>query len=85
MLKHGKGTQIWKNVTKYEGDWINGKAYGKGTFFHLNGDIYQVEFRDVYFHQNGSKYDGVWCNDLKDGLGREEWGNDSYYVGHFKQ
>ena len=40
-LKHGQGTQIWKDGAKYEGEWKDGKANGKGVFYHVNGDIYE--------------------------------------------
>ena len=54
---------MWKDGAKYEGEWLNGKANGRGTFYHINGDIYEGDFRDdrangngVYYHKNGSKY-----------------------------
>ncbi|TNV78792.1 hypothetical protein FGO68_gene5616 [Halteria grandinella] len=91
-LKHGFGLQLWKDGARYEGDWLNGKANGKGTFYHLNGDIYEGDFIDdrangngVYFHKNGSKYTGEWKNDLKDGRGREEWEDGAYYEGDFRE
>ena len=28
LIKHGKGTQNWKDNAKYEGDWRNGMAEG---------------------------------------------------------
>ena len=63
VVKHGYGVQIWKDGAKYEGEWVNGKANGKGTFYHLNGDIYVGDFKDdrangngIYYHKNGSKY-----------------------------
>lgn len=44
LLKHGKGVQIWKDGAKYEGEWINNKAQGRGVFVHPNGDLYEGEF-----------------------------------------
>ena len=46
VIKHGVGIQIWKDGAKYEGEWINGKACGKGVFYHVNGDVYDGEFRE---------------------------------------
>ena len=43
-IKHGKGTQIWLDGAKYEGDWRNGMAEGQGNFHHANGDVYTGEF-----------------------------------------
>ena len=61
VIKHGVGKQIWKDGAKYEGEWINGKACGRGVFYHVNGDVYDGEFREdrangqgTYYHQNGS-------------------------------
>ncbi len=39
--KHGNGIQIWDDSAKYDGDWKNDKANGWGTFYHIDGDIYQ--------------------------------------------
>ena len=33
--------QIWPDGAKYEGEWKNNHANGKGKFFHINGDIYE--------------------------------------------
>lgn len=44
-LKHGYGTQIWPDNAKYVGEWIDGKAEGKGTFYHSNGDVFEGEFK----------------------------------------
>ena len=43
-IKHGKGTQIWLDGAKYEGDWRDGMAEGQGNFHHANGDVYTGEF-----------------------------------------
>ena len=41
QLKHGFGTQIWPDAAKYVGEWRDGKAEGKGTFYHSNGDLFE--------------------------------------------
>lgn len=48
-----------------------GKAHGKGKFIHLDGDVYEGDWRNdranghgVYQHQNGARYEGDWRNDL---------------------
>jgi hypothetical protein len=92
MIKHGYGKQLWRDGARYEGEWKEGKANGKGIFYHLNGDVYEGEFVEdrangygVYYHKNGSKYFGQWINDLKDGHGKEEWEDGAYYEGDFKE
>jgi hypothetical protein len=38
---------------RYEGNWIEGRREGFGTFFY----------------SNGSRYDGYWHNNMKEGFG----------------
>jgi hypothetical protein len=40
-LKHGTGTSIWSDGSKYEGDWEYDKITGEGTFTYANGDLYE--------------------------------------------
>jgi len=44
LVKHGRGTQQWPDGAKYEGDWRDGMAQGRGTFHHANRDLYTGEF-----------------------------------------
>eukprot|EP01079_Euglenida_sp_SAG-EU17-18_P011274 gene11274-2050_t len=44
---HGRGTLIYPNKEKYEGDWVYGKRHGYG----------------VYSYADSSKYDGEWVDD----------------------
>jgi len=32
---------MWKNGSRYEGMWVDGKATGKGTFYYTDGDVYE--------------------------------------------
>ena len=32
-MAHGKGRKIHCDGTAYEGEWLNDKAHGKGTFY----------------------------------------------------
>ena len=71
QLKHGYGTQMWPDNAKYVGEWKDGKAEGKGTFFHSNGDIFEGEFQNdkanghgKYKHKSGQTYEGDWVDDL---------------------
>ena len=38
--RHGTGMQIWEGGAKYEGQWSNDKANGKGRLIHADGDVY---------------------------------------------
>lgn len=33
-LRHGWGIQTWQDGARYEGNWLNDKAYGHGKFVH---------------------------------------------------
>ena len=45
--------------------WKEGKAHGRGKFWHADGDVYDGEWKEdkahgygVYIHVNGAKYEG---------------------------
>jgi hypothetical protein len=49
---------------------LNGLYNGRGRMTHVNGDIYQGEWKDgkangfgVFVDTNGSMYEGEWFND----------------------
>ena len=39
-LRHGKGTMIFRNKEKYEGEWIKDKPMGWGVFLFSNGNTF---------------------------------------------
>ena len=87
-LKHGFGTQLWPDLTKYVGDWRDDFATGRGTFYYKNGDIYIGEFlKDkangygAFIHENGNRYEGFWRDDVQEGEGTEELEDGSKYEG----
>lgn len=50
----GKGTYIWADGRKYEGEYINDKKDGYG----------------VYTWADGRKYQGYWANGKQHGIGK---------------
>ena len=44
--KDGKGTQIYKDGSLYEGYWKDGKRNGKGRLINDNCDVYIGEWKD---------------------------------------
>jgi hypothetical protein len=38
--RHGFGIQVWPDGAKYEGNWRNNVASGRGKFYHIDGDVY---------------------------------------------
>ncbi len=39
--REGRGTQVWPDQSKYEGDWKDNKVWGYGKFSNINGDTYE--------------------------------------------
>ena len=75
-LRHGKGLQIWKDGSKYEGYWKNDMANGKGRLIHSDGDVYEGEWENdkahgkgIYIHMDGAQYHGDWRDDKQHGFG----------------
>lgn len=92
-LKAKKRNSI--SVSGYNGDWVNERKEGSGTFTYENGDTYTGEWQNDKAHGKGSYktkaaiYVGQWHEDLKNGTGEEtyfdESGKESYYEGDFHQ
>ena len=55
---NGKGTFIWPNGDRYEGDWVNGQRTGQGKYFYSSG---------------GGVYTGEWKNNNRHGEGTMIW------------
>ena len=67
-MKCGWGTQVWPDGGKYEGEWLNNRANGKGQFWHADGDIYEGNWKD-----DSRVFVDITCSDPKhlvDVLGR---------------
>jgi len=54
--------QTWPDGAKYEGEWQQNKANGRGKFWHADGDVYEGEWEQdkangygVYVHINGAR------------------------------
>ena len=79
------------SLYRYEGDWSDGKPYGRGKMTYANGDVYDGEWRDGRFHgdgcltyANGDVYDGVWEDDNRQGLGEMKYANGDVYDGEWE-
>ena len=57
-----------KDGETYEGDWVEGKAQGKGTYKWKNGD----------------EYTGDWFKCLKHGMGRDDFSSGDSYEGQYQ-
>ncbi len=57
--RNGLGIRVWSNGTRYEGEWVDDKMSGNGTYTGVTG----------------CQYLGTFWNGSKHGIGREEFGN----------
>jgi|ERR1712232_214054 len=83
---HGRGSFEWGagefTGDKYEGEFVEGKRVGKGTYLAANGARYDGEWsadvlhgRGIYLWPTGDKYDGEWKFNKIDGRGTYEYSN----------
>ena len=71
-----KGTMIYKDGEKYEGELFEDVPHGKGVKKFECGDIYKGDFQDglrngsgIYTWPSGSKHDGSWYKNKRHGIG----------------
>lgn len=89
--RHGRGIQLWKNGSRFEGYFIQDRVNIQGKLIHSNGDTYSGEWKNdkangygEYHHVNGEYYKGSWIDDKQSGKGVEIWKDGSYYEGSYK-
>ena len=90
--KNSKVYKILNPLGVFEGEWDRKDAL-KGTFTHLNGDVFKGTMKGVdlftpiqgtYFWASGLKYVGDFKKGKPDGQGIYYWANGEKYVGEFK-
>jgi hypothetical protein len=64
---NGQGTYVYKNGSKYVGDFKNKKAHGYGELFYNDGRTYAGEWashkfdgKGIYTTKDGKIYQGIW-------------------------
>ena len=67
QIREGRGRQVWKDGSLYEGWFKNDKAQGRGRLIHADGDVYEGFWSNdmahgfgVYTHSDGARYEGDW-------------------------
>lgn len=80
----GKGTYLFKNGDKYEGDFNESHLNGFGKYIDSFGNIYIGDFKDDKFNgkgeftrTDGTKYIGEFANGRRNGLGTQ-WYSETY-------
>lgn len=86
--------QVFKNFedgSSYEGELLNYKFHGNGTYIFANGDKYKGSWNDgqkhgygVYSFANGDIYDGEWVRDRRQGQGKFTYKNGDRYRGAWR-
>ncbi|CDW82395.1 UNKNOWN [Stylonychia lemnae] len=91
-LRQGKGLQIWKDGSRYEGYWKNDMAQYHGRMIYPDGEVYdglwwedKAHGRGIYLNIQGVKYEGEWHQDQQHGQGIEYWPDGTKYVGQYQQ
>lgn len=90
-IPHGKGIVKYINKDDFQGEFLNGTAFGKGIYYYDSGDLYEGEFyedkkngmgKETYI--NGDFYHGKFKMGEKFGRGKYTYKNGSCYNGQFK-
>ena len=71
-MREGEGCQIWPNGKEYRGQWANDRFNGKGIL-KSSSKLHKFE------------YQGEFKDDLRHGYGKFNWGNQSIFVGTWKE
>jgi hypothetical protein len=79
-IKDGKGVVIWKDGSKYTGEWKNDGYNGYGTLTYENGSVYKGTWKD--FSRDG--YGTLILNNFDNGGFIDCLNNAKKYVGDFK-
>lgn len=87
---NGRGKIVYANIGIYEGNFVNGKKEGQGTFTVTNGDVYTGHFandsyngKGKYKYADGSIYEGDFVNSKVYGQGTFTYKDVGVYVGQF--
>jgi hypothetical protein len=95
----GFGVSEWRHeqhgeqrASRYEGEYRDGKASGRGTYVYTNGDRYEGEWRDnklngrgTYTYATGGRYVGEWRNDRANGRGVYTSPSGDRYEGEWRE
>lgn len=84
----GRGTALYRNGARYEGQFSDGRPGGQGTYSFPDGARYTGQMRKgdfnghgVHTWPNGDRYEGNWANDKADGQGTKTTADGKVYSG----
>lgn len=76
--ENGIGTYIFKDGSKYVGEWVDGRQEGNGIY------TYKIPKKKKENTSYASKYDGEWVNGRQEGNGIMYYHNGTTWTGIFK-
>lgn len=92
---HGNGSEVWKDGTTFEGNYVHGQktGFGKMFWYDENGKVsesYEGEFVENNFHGKGTykwgkkkSYTGQWRDGKMNGEGEFFWKDGRTFKGSF--
>lgn len=91
-MRHGRGLYVFKNGSRYLGEWRCGQKVGLGKFYYPDGSWYKGQWKrdvrhgnGVYTYQNGDTYDGAWYKGERHGVGTYTFAEaDCKFMGTWK-
>eukprot|EP00960_Hanusia_phi_P054807 762781-Hanusia_phi.AAC.10 len=90
--KPQRGTFIYADGSRYEGEFVDGRFEGKGKRTYHDGSEYSGSFHDgrrhgkgVYWDVDGNVYDGEFLEGVCQGIGTKTWVSGRTYRGEWKQ
>ena len=91
-IRNGFGIKIWRDSSKYMGDWTAGKMTGYGEMRWADGRRYVGDWHDnrchgkgVLTYKDGRQYVGEYKKDKMHGKGVYEWSEGARYIGHYRE
>ena len=91
-IRNGFGIKVWRDSSKYMGDWVAGKMTGYGEMRWADGRRYAGEWLDnrcngkgVLTYKDGRQYIGEYKSDKMHGKGVYEWSEGARYVGNYRE
>ena len=74
----GKGVKIFKDGSRYDGNFVGGLHHGYGRMVYPEGDCYigewnhnEIEGLGTYTYQDGVINEGFWVKGIQNGRGKE--------------
>lgn len=89
-IQDGVGKEHWPDNTEYEGEYKEGKKWGRGRLsspdFEFEGFFVKdvINGKGIMKYEDGRKYEGEWLNNRMDGEGVFTWPDGRAYKGHYK-